>query len=251
MEDQGVEFNINATPVRTGKFQWDLNFNFTYNHNNITSLTNNSENKTFYGDQTGGIGGGTGNTIQIQTVGYQANSFYILKQVYDKSNKPIEGAYVDNNRDGSIAQLGDGYHYKSPYPPVSLGFSTTLSYDKWSVNMVLRSNIGNYVYNNVQAGLGNSQYIMNPLVYLQNAGSSYLNTHFYSPQYFSDIYVENASFVKLDNLGVTYNLRVSANCQNVFVITKYSGIDPEVYNGIDNNFYPRPRNFTVGASLNF
>ncbi|HLI92318.1 MAG TPA: SusC/RagA family TonB-linked outer membrane protein, partial [Puia sp.] len=259
MKDQGMEFTLNANPVRSGKFNWDLNFNFTYNKNTITKLTNGNQ-PGFYGDQTGGIGGGTGNTIQIQTVGQEANSFYVLQQVYDKSGQPIEGAFVDNNRDGQITQLGDAIHYKSPFAPVFLGFSSTFTYDKWSLNLVTRANIGNYVYNNVQAGLGSSQYIMNPLQYLQNAGSSYLQTHFYSPQYFSSYYVENGSFFKLDNLGLTYNvgsigsgasLRVSGYCQNVFVITKYTGIDPEVYNGIDNNIYPRARTFTLGASLNF
>lgn len=259
MQDKGVEFTLNATPIRDRKFSWDLNFNFTYNKNTITKLTNGNQ-PGFYGDQVGGIGGGTGNTIQIQTVGQQANSFYVLQQVYDKSGQPIEGAYVDNNRDGQITQLGDAIHYKSPFAPVFLGFSSTFTYDKWSLNFVARANIGNYVYNNVQSGLGNSQYILNPLQYLQNAGSSYLTTHFYSPQYFSSYYVENASFLKLDNLGLTYNvgkigqglnLRISGYCQNVFVITKYSGIDPEVYSGIDNNIYPRPRNYTLGASLNF
>jgi TonB-dependent starch-binding outer membrane protein SusC len=259
MTDKGVELNLNATPVRSGQFSWDFNFNFTYNQNKITKLTNNSKDKSFLGNTVGSIGGGTGNTIQIQTVGYAANSFFVLQQVYDKNGQPIEGAYVDRNRDGVINSSTDAYHYKSPFAPVLLGFSTNLNYGKWSLNMVARASIGNYVYNNVAAGMGVTQYIMNPLMYLQNAATS-SHGQFYSPQYFSDLYVENASFLKLDNVGLTYNvgklgrtanLRVSAYCQNVFVITKYDGIDPEVYNGIDNNIYPRPRNFTLGASLNF
>ncbi|HVS96416.1 MAG TPA: SusC/RagA family TonB-linked outer membrane protein [Puia sp.] len=260
MKDQGFELNLNATPVRGRKFSWDLNFNFTYNKNTITKLTNGNKNSNFLGDQVGVIGGGTGNTIQIQTVGYGANSFFVLQQIYDKSGQPIEGGYADLNRNGVINSLTDAYHYKSPFPPVAMGFSSTFNYDRWSLTLVARSNIGNYVYNNVESGMGATQYIMNPLMYLQNASTSIYKTHFYSPQYFSDYYVENASFVKLDNVGLTYNvgkighganLRVSAYCQNVFVITKYDGIDPEVYNGIDNNIYPRPRNFTLGASINF
>lgn len=260
MRDQGVELNLNATPVKTRNFTWDLNFNIAYNKNKITKLTNSNKNATFYGDAVGGIGGGTGNDIQIQTVGYAANSFFVLKQIYGKNGLPIEGAYVDGNRDGVITSPNDFYHYKSPFAPVTMGFSSTLSYLKWSLNLVARANIGNYVYNNVAAGLGVTQYIMNPLQYLQNASTSIYKTNFYSPQYFSDYFVQNGSFVKLDNIGLIYNvgkisrsanLRVSANCQNVFIITKYTGLDPEVYNGIDNNFYPRPRNFTLGASLNF
>lgn len=260
MNDKGVEFNLNATPVQGRHFTWSLNYNFTYNHNVITKLTNNNQ-PGFIGDQVGGISGGTGNTIQIQTVGYAANSFYVLQQVYGKNGQPIEGAYVDQNRDGTISSTTDAYRYKSPYPPVAMGFSSTFAYDKWSLTIVARSNIGNYVYNNDAASNGATQYIMNPLGYIGNAQASVNKTHFYSPQYFSDYFVENASFLKLDNLGLSYNvgrlgqggtsLKLSAYCQNVFVITHYSGIDPEVYSGIDNNVYPRPRNYTIGASLNF
>jgi iron complex outermembrane receptor protein len=259
MNDKGAELNVNAIPVQGRHFSWTLNYNFTYNHNKITRLTNNNQ-PGFIGDQVGGISGGTGNTIQIQSVGYAANSFFVLQQVYNKSGQPIEGAYVDQNRDGTISSTTDAYHYKSPFPPVSMGFSSTFTYDQWSLTIVARSNIGNYVYNNDAAANGDLQYIMNPLGFIGNAQSSVNKTHFYSPQYFSDYYVENASFLKLDNLGLAYNagklsphtsLRISAYCQNVFVITHYTGVDPEVYSGIDNNVYPRPRNYTVGASLNF
>ncbi len=260
MKDQGIEFNLNAKPIVGRHFSWDMNFNFTYNTNKITKLTNGSESPNFFGNEVGGIGGGTGNTIQIQTVGYTANSFWVLQQVYGSNGKPIEGAYVDRNRDGVITTPNDQYHYKSPFAPYIMGFSSTFTYDKWSLSMVARANIGNYMYNNVEAGLGVSQYIMNPLQYLQNASTSYLKTNFYTPQYFSDYYIQNASFLKLDNIGLGYNvgrigrdatLRLSANCQNVFVITKFTGIDPEAYSGIYNDVYPRPRTYTIGASLNF
>jgi TonB-linked SusC/RagA family outer membrane protein len=260
MNDKGIEFNLNATPIRTNNFSWDLNFNFTYNKNVITQLTNNAKTPNFFGDQVGGISGGTGNTIQVQTVGYSANSFFVFQQVYDKNGKPIEGAYVDQNRDGAITSPNDLYHYKSPFPPVSMGFSSSFNYNKWTLSLVARANIGNYVYNNVEAGNGATQYIMNPLEYISNASTTIYKTGFYSPQFLSDYYVQNASFLKLDNVGLTYNLgrisrnatlRVSGYCQNVFVITKYTGIDPEVYNGIDNNLYPRPRNYTLGATLIF
>jgi TonB-linked SusC/RagA family outer membrane protein len=260
MKDQGVEFNLSAKPFAGRHFSWDMNFNFTYNTNKITQLTNNDKNPNFYGNLVGGIGGGTGNTVQIQSVGQTANSFWVLQQVYNKNGTPIEGSYVDRNRDGVITTPNDQYHYKSPFAPYIMGFSSTFNYDKWSLNIVARANIGNYMYNNVEAGLGVSQYIMNPLQYLQNASTSYYKTNFVVPQYSSDYYIQNASFLKLDNIGLGYNvgrigrdasLRLTANCQNVFVITKYTGIDPEVYSGIDNNIYPRPRNYTIGASLNF
>lgn len=270
MTDKGAELNLNATAIKTRNFSWDLNFNFAYNHNEITKLTNGNGGANFYGDATGSITGGTGNTVQIQTVGYAANSFYVLQQVYGKNGAPLEGVYVDRNRDGQITSppaSPDAYHDHSPFAPVIMGFSSTFNYKQWSLSMVFRSNIGNFDYNNVKASLGVTEYILNPLNYLSNATTEIYKSHFYAPQYYSDYYVENASFVRLDNIGIGYNvgkvrgfnsLRLSANCQNVFVITKYTGQDPETYPllgasgaGIDNNLYPRPRNFTIGANLGF
>ena len=270
MTDKGVELNLNATAVRTRNFSWDLNFNFAYNHNEITKLTNGNAGANFYGDATGGITGGTGNTVQIQTVGYAANSFFVLQQVYGKNGVPLEGVYVDRNRDGQITSppaSPDAYHDHAPFAPVIMGFSSTFTYQKWSLTLVARSSLGNFDYNNVKASLGVTEYILNPLNYLSNATTDIYKSHFYAPQYYSDYYVENASFLRLDNIGNGYNagripgfnnLRLSANCQNVFVATKYTGLDPETYPllgaagaGIDNNLYPRPRNFTIGANLAF
>jgi TonB-dependent starch-binding outer membrane protein SusC len=268
MTDKGAELNINATPIRTRNFSWDLNFNFAYNYNKITKLNNGNEGSNFYGDATAGIAGGTGNMIEIQTVGYAANSFYVLQQAYGKNGVPLEGVYVDRNRDGQITippSSPDAYHDHSPFAPVIMGFSSTFNYRKWSLTLVARADIGNFVYNNVKAGLGVTEYILNPLNFISNASPDIYKSHFYSPQYYSDYYVENASFMKMDNIGIGYNvgkiphftnLRLSANCQNVFVITKYTGQDPEATlggtaPGVDNNLYPRPRNFTIGANLGF
>jgi TonB-linked SusC/RagA family outer membrane protein len=267
MTDHGVELNLTANIIKSRNFTWDLNYNIAYNKNTITKLTAGGSGSNFYGNQTGPIGGGTGNQIEIQTVGYAPNSFFVLQQVYGKNGLPLEGIYVDRNRDGQITPppSGDGYHDHSPFAPVIMGLSSTLGYQKWSLTVVARANIGNYVYNNVAADLGVTEYILNPLNYLSNASTDIYKSHFYAPQYYSDYYVENASFVRLDNIGVGYNLgkisrsvtlKLSANCQNVFVITKYSGQDPEATMGgttpgIDNNIYPRPRNFTIGASLGF
>ena len=200
--------------------------------------------------------------IQIQTVGYDPYSFFVLQQVYGKNGQPLEGIYVDRNRDGVITPpaSGDAYHDHSPYAPVIMGMTNTFGYKKWSLTIVARANVGNYMYNNVAADLGVTEYMLNPLNYLTNASTDIYKSHFYAPQYYSDYYVENASFLRVDNIGINYkvgrisnsaSLNLSANCQNVFVITKYSGQDPEVSGGIDNNLYPRPRNYTIGASLNF
>ena len=265
MVSQGFEFNLNTTPVKTKDFSWDLNFNFTYEKINVTKLINGSGNSTFYGDAAGAISGGTGNTIQMNSVGYTPFSFFVLQQIYNQqTGKPIEGAYVDRNRDGIISappSSPDAYHYKTPFAPVIMGFTTEFKYRKLGLKMVFRANVGNYVYNNVASNLAVQRAILNPSNFLQNTLSSYTKTNFFNNQYFSDFYVENGSFLKMDNLNLNYyvgkvfddkaRLSVNANVNNVFVITKYSGLDPEIYGGIDNNLYPRPRSFSLGVNLGF
>jgi TonB-linked SusC/RagA family outer membrane protein len=269
MDTKGVEVTLNVTPVQSANWHWDLSYNFSYNKREITKLSLNDD-PSFKGNTTGGISGATGQTIQINSVGYTPNSFFVFKQVYDeKTGAPIEGLYDDQNRDGVIND-NDKYRYKSPYAPYTMGLTSNLTYKDWSLNMVFRSNIGNYLYNNVQSDIGVTRNILNPLVFIQNAPVEALQTGFVNNQYQSDYYIENASFLKLDNIGLSYNagkvfnnkvgLILGANCQNVFVITKYTGIDPEIYLnrdqdktrvGIDNVIYPRARTFSVSVNLNF
>ncbi len=260
MTTNGVEVTLNVTPIQTKNVRWDISYNIAYNDRKLTKLTLNND-PSFKGNPSGGISGATGQTIQINSVGYEPNSFYVFKQVYDqKTGKPIEGLYADLNRDGVIND-NDKYHYKSPYAPYTMGLTTSLNYKNWTLNMVFRSAIGNYLYNNVQSDIGVTRNILNPLMFLQNAPVNALSTGFVNNQYQSDYYIENASFLKMDNIGINYNvgnifndkakLILGVNCQNVFVITKYSGLDPEVYNGIDNIIYPRPRTFSISANINF
>ena len=269
MDTKGVEVTLNVTPVQTADWRWDLSYNFSYNKREITKLTLNDD-PSFKGNPTGRISGATGQTIEINSVGYQPQAYFVFKQVYDeKTGKPIEGLYDDVNRDGAIND-NDKYRYKSPFAPYTMGLTNNLSYKNWSLNMVFRANIGNYLYNNIQSDLGVTRNILNPLVFIQNAPAAALKTGFVNNQYQSDYYIENASFLKMDNIGLTYNagkvfnnkvgLILGANCQNVFVITKYSGVDPEVYLnrdndvtrvGIDNVIYPRARTFSISANLNF
>lgn len=261
MTDKGIDFDINATVIKTPKITWDVAFNAAYNKFTITNLTVSQDSlASLVNMSVGGIQGGTGNTIQVQSVGYTPNTFYVYQQIYNSEGQPIEGAYVDQNRDGLINQE-DFIHYKSPFAPVTMGFSTSFTYNKWTISTVLRASIGNYVYNNVASNLAVYRNILNPTNYLQNAPTSVLKTNFYNNQFFSSYYIENASFLRMDNLGISYNagnifrntckLSVSANCQNVFVTTKYTGIDPEIYGGIDQTIYPRPRIFSLGANLSF
>ena len=252
MENRGVEFIINATPVKTRDLSWELSFNIAYNKNKITNLTA-TKDSTFPGSLLGD------NNIQINSVGYNVNSFYVYRQLYDKLGKPIEGVYADLNGDGIVNEK-DLYHYQSPFPKYILGFSTSVTWRHWTASTVLRANIGNYMYNEIASNSIRAN-VFNPLGYLANGFTELNNTHFYYSQQRSDYNIQNASFLKMDNLGLSFNagavfhndarLRINANCQNVFTVTKYKGQDPELYGGIDNTFYPRPRTWVLGVNLQF
>jgi len=252
MENKGVEFIINAVPVKTKDLSWDLNFNVAWNNNKITNLTA-TKDSTYPGTLTGN------QVIQINTVGYNANAFYVYHQQYNQQGKPVEGVFSDINHDGIINQK-DLYRYKSPFPKFIFGFSTSVTWHHWTASTVLRANTGNYMYNQISSNAIRAN-VFNPLGYLANGFNDITNTHFYYSQPQSDYYIQNASFLKMDNLGLSYNagrifhdaasLRINANCQNVFTVTKYTGQDPELYGGIDNTFYPRPRTYTLGVNLQF
>jgi iron complex outermembrane receptor protein len=256
---RGVEFTTSFTAIKTKKVTWNVGFNVTYNQIEITNLSK-VEDPNAKGVPTGGISGGTGNTIQIHTVGFRPFSFFVYQQVYDQAGRPIEGVYEDRNRDGRINE-DDLYRYKGPNPEFFAGFSTDVAIGKFTAGTVLRANWGNYVYNNVASNNGVSRAVLDPLNYIGNAHRDILFTQFKNNQYFSDYYVKNASFLRMDNLNFGYDFgnlfgkkttfRATANVQNVFVVTKYDGLDPEVFGGIDNQFYPRPRTYTLGLQLGF
>jgi len=256
MENKGIEISLNTTLLKNRKTTWDLGINFTYNENKITKLTNVND-PSYQGVLTGGISGGVGNTIQINSVGYPRNTFYILQQVYDNKNNPIEGLYVDRNGDG-IINNNDYYRYKKADPDAFIGVTSQVVCGKWTFATLLRSNIGGFMYNNVASG---AAFTSNSLGYHYNVSSAWLKTGFKNNQYFSDYFVEDATFLKMDNLSAAYDfgkimndratLRGSLTVQNVFTLTKYSGIDPEIAGGIDNSFYTRPRIFAIGFNLEF
>lgn len=256
LTNRGVEAVLNLDVIRGDKFNWSLNANGNYNENEITKLTN-VENPNYIGVQTGGIGGGVGNTIQINSVGYPANSFFVYQQVYGADGKPLEGVYVDRNKDGVI-NTSDRYRYKSSRPKWLLGFGSNLSYGKASLGFTMRSSLDNYVYNNIRSG---STFNQNSTGFLSNATQEVLDSKFSTAQYFSDYYVENASFLRMENITLGYNVgkiaqdkanvNISLAVQNAFVVTDYKGLDPEVFSGIDNTIYPRPRTFTLGLNIGF
>lgn len=256
LESNGLELTLNTTPVKTGKLNWDANFILAYNQNKITKLSLIDDPK-FVGIETGGISGGVGNNIQIHTVGSPKSSFYVYQQVYADNGKPIEGLYVDRNKDGKIT-VEDKYLFEKPDANYTLGFTSNLTYDNFSFGFVLRGSIGNYMYSNRNSG---GTYGSNSLNYLYNPAYNVLETGFANAQYFSDYYLQNASFLKMDNLTLGYNLsslfkskynvQLTAIVQNVFTVTKYDGVDPEIFGGIDNNIYLRPRTYSLGVNVNF
>lgn len=260
MESKGAEFAINAVAVSTKDVKWNIGYNVTYNEVTLTNLSKTGKNSNVP-IGVGNIPGGVGNTIQAYLVGATPNAFLVNKQVYDANGKPLEGVYVDINHNGVFdAGVADRYIYKQPNPKFFMGFNSSVDYKKWTLGFSMRANLGNYIYNAFAASTGATAGFKFPN-YLGNLSSSVLNTNFQKYQLFSDYYVENGSFLRMDNANLSYNfgkildgkarLRVSANVSNVFVITKYTGLDPEVQGGIDNNFYPRPRVFAFGLNLGF
>ena len=252
---KGIEVNLNADVVKTDKLNWSLNLNATKFERRIKDLA--------YGSNilVGGIGGGTGGNIQVHSEEFTPNSFYVRKQLYDSNNNPIEGAYADLNGDG-VVNDNDRYIYKNPDPDVLLGFQSNLNYRNFDFSFNLRASIGNHVYNNVNSSRAQLSLLQDNAV-LGNIPSSALDTQFVntSDVILSDYYIENASFLRMDNVTLGYtiqewlngkaNLRFSVGVQNPFIITKYSGLDPELTGGIDNTIYPRQRQVLVGASVKF
>ena len=260
LENRGIEFSLNAIPWQTNKGEWSVGFNVTRNKNEITRLTA-TEDPAYQGVATGGISGGVGNNIQIHSVGYPANSFYVYEQVYDEDGVPIEDLYVDRNLDG-IINAEDLYRKEDPAPDVFLGITSNLNLGNFDFSFAGRANFGNYVYNNNLSTMADYSRLYNSTNYLSNAHSDITAIDFNNPRYFSDFYIQDGSFFRMDHITAGYridnpfgadkgrSLRIYGTMQNPFVITEYEGLDPEVFGGIDNNIYPRSRTLLFGVNLN-
>jgi iron complex outermembrane receptor protein len=262
LKNTGVELALTYRPIQTRDFSWEITANATYNDNEITELTG----EEGYYVATGGISSGTGNYCQAHAVGHPASSFYVYQQVYDANGKPLEGVYVDRNGDGIINQ-DDRYFYKSPMAPWTAGLSSRINWKEWDFGFSLRASFGNYVFNDVADGFANiDKTYDNSYSYLQNRIRSAVELGWKTyDNPLSDYWVQNASFLKCDNITLGYSFnklfktssykgisgRISLTASNVFTITKYDGIDPEVSSGIDNNIYPRPFSMILGLNLNF
>ena len=261
LENKGIEASLTVRPVQTKDWQVEVTGNFTYNKNEITELTGEAAMI-----KTGGINAGTGNQCQVHTVGKPANSFYVYQQVYGADGLPLEGVFVDRNNDGNISEE-DRYCYKSPAAPYLAGLSARIQYKNWDLGFNLRGSFGNYVFNDRQAGYANvEKRYDSSFAYIQNTTPTAVKNNWKTYSWvLSDYFVENASFVKLDNITLGYsfqnlfkggsynglNGRVYLTATNVATITNYSGQDPEVFGGIDNSIYPRPFSMTLGVNINF
>lgn len=264
LENYGIELAFNVKPIVTKDFIWDVTYNVGWNHNEITELEAGLQDWVWTGDK---VSRGNNTKIQVNKVGQPINSYYVYQQVYDENGKPIEGAYVDRNGNGTIDD-DDRYCYKSPAPDVIMGLTTKFIYKNWDFSAAFHASIGNYVYYDFL----NSKAVLNEI----NASGAFRNTTTEAvnlgftgtatnPTNTSDYFVRNASYLKCSNMTLGYSFpalikvgaekicsgRIFFTVQNPFIITKYKGIDPEVSSGIDSNPYPRPISFQLGLNLNF
>jgi TonB-linked SusC/RagA family outer membrane protein len=258
LENKGIEITLNAAVVKKGDFEWNIGGNFTHNQNKVTKLLK-TDDPTYQGVATGGIG--LQKNIQNIQVGYPINSFLVYQQVYS-NGLPVEGLYADRSGKGGVVTASEDnkYRYHSPQAKFIAGLNSTVVYKNWDLYLSGRVSVDNYVYNNIATGANYSNFYYST-GYFNNLPASINDTKFYSLQSFSDYYVNNASFFKMDNMSVGYKVnslfskklkaRFSFTAQNAFFVTKYKGIDPEVNGGIDNNLYPRARVFMLGVSLTY
>jgi len=282
MRNEGIEVSGNFGVIAKKDLRLDVTANATFNRNTVLKLSQISDpNAT--GIFVGGIAGGIGNTVQLHQINYPTFSYFLYEQIYDVNNNPIESgalidpnnpslgtykdtdAFVDRNNDGVI-NVDDRYIFEKAAPDWFIGMALNLTYKNWFFGMSMRGELGGYIYNNLHSNSGTFQAINGTQGFLNNISSLYYNEEFQNTtdrQLLSDHYLEKADFMRLDyiNLGYKFGklkftgdkigLNASLTVSNVMVITKYSGQDPEVNGGIDNNFYPRPRVYSLNLTFDF
>jgi len=262
LENKGFEASLTLRPISKNDIVWEISTNFSYNENTITKLTL-VDDTTYVGYATGGISGGSGNNVQINAVGYPSNTFLLFQQVYNADGMPIEGLYIDKTGEGGEVSANNlnKFYLGNPAPKYTIGLSSRLEYKQFDLAFSARVNLGNEVYNNNASNRALYQNLYNQSGYTSNVLRSVYDSNFSTAQYWSDFYLEDGSFLRMDNITLGYNFsklvtdkmsgRVSFTVQNAFVITKYTGIDPEVFGGIDSNIFPRPRTFMLGLNINY
>ena len=253
MENTGIEFNIITRPVVTTDFSWTSSLNVAWNKNKITRMAEGA---------TGAAGSiGNGNNVQLNSVGHAAFSFYVYEQVYNPDGTPMEGVFVDRDGDGAITDA-DKYIFHSRDPKVTLNWQNSFTYKNWDLSFALRASLGNWMYNQnmSSASFANPSAMIAPLGNLMNDTYIFKQSRT-TTMLLSDYFVQNASFLRCDNitLGYTWDnllnnalrLRLFGAVQNPFVITKYKGLDPEKFEGIDNDVYPKPTTYSIGLIATF
>lgn len=258
MENQGIEVALNITPVKTEKFRWDLNVNGAYNRSKITKLTT-TDDPSYNGILVGGISGGVGSTVQIHSVGFAPSSFYVYEQLYAEDGSILEGQFVDRNEDG-IINSEDLYRYENAAPDYNFGISNSITAGNLDFSFAGRASLGNYVYNNVQTNNGYQEALYGTTGYLRNIHSIAIEQNLLADEtiILSDAFVEDASFFRIDHITLGYTfptlvkngVRIYGTIQNPVILTDYSGLDPEVFGGIDNTIYPRARTILFGLNVN-
>ncbi len=262
MQNTGVEFSITGRPIQTTDWNWEITANATYNKNKVVELAGDGQPIKFGNVEA------FNNEIMCHQVGQPMSMFWVYQQVYDQNGKPLQGVVVDRDANGVIDDA-DRYYYKSSVAPWLFGFSSRLSYKNWDFGFGLRASVGNYIYNSLKSGYRSKQYIGTGTGYMKNTMPYAYEVDFKQTSagedFKTDYFVENGSFLKCDNITLGYsfanlfkggnyagiNGRVYVSASNVFTITKYKGLDPEVNGGIDGNIYPRPLTLLLGLSLNF
>ena len=268
MKNNGIEFTLGGDLIRggSGGLNWNAVFNAAHNTNDLVSIN------PFAGAAqqilTGGVSGGVGTLIQVLEPGQPINSFFVYEHKRNADGSPIwkdtngdgtineQDLYVDQDGDG-VVNVADRRALHDPAPKWLVGHTSSVTYGDFDVNFTLRAYLGSYVYNNVASNLGNYAEVTRASPY--NLHASVLETGFETPQYLSDYYVEDASFLRMDNITLGYGFeyqgrsaRLFGTIQNAFTLTGYSGVDPTAgLNGLDNNIYPRSRTFTGGLSVRF
>ncbi|HUR30555.1 MAG TPA: TonB-dependent receptor, partial [Saprospiraceae bacterium] len=259
MESKGLEIAFFAKPVLSEKISWDIGANLAYNQSEITKLTL-GDDPDYAGVLTGSIAGGVGSNIQIHSVGYEPYSFYVYEQMYDENGQILENMFVDRNNDGIVNSL-DKYRLGSPAADYTLGLTSRLEIGNFDFSLGARASLGNYVYNNLQTDMGYLNRVYGTTNILWNVNQSAVDNNVLNqaPLTFSDHFVKKADFMKVDHITLGYNfyevvgdlLRIYVTAQNLFVLSSYDGLDPEIFNGIDRNTYPRPRTFVFGLNIEF
>ena len=264
MENKGLEFSINAVPVETEDWHLSIGFNGTFQDTRFTRLNNTDD--PDYSIQVGSISKGTGSMLSVHKVGYAPYSYRTFQQVYDSEGRPVQNALVDRDGDGTITDNDRYISGKSPNAKFFYGLNLKLSYRNWDFGFNGHGSAGNWLFNdfasanstsNVDVNAGN---LPNFAKYVKKTGFTAANS---GEQWYSDMFLENASFFRMDdiNLGYTFrdiknwggDIRIAFSAQNVFVITGYSGVDPELpgTTGIDGTIWPRPRTFSLRVNINF